>query len=323
MEAAEPGRQPAADDLGDEGHHHKAEAEQQDGRRQAADVGLQADTGEEDRGKQGVVADVHPALHVGGVVHGAEHDARDVRARDIGNAEIPLGNVGHGKAERHADDGDALGVGVAAVQPEHGLVGGEADDHGHHEEEDGVQQHLAQPRAGAGACPQHTGEDHDADDIVDDRRADDGGAEEAFQVPQLLQRGHRDGHAGGRHDGADEEGLIELRAAHGPKAVERAVQQRAARQRHRHADAGDEGGDGACLEQLLQVGAKAGGEHQQHHADLGKDLNGIAGVHQPQKTGADEQARDDLAHHLRRAQLAGYQPEKLGAEHDDGKVAEN
>ena len=80
--------------------------------------------------KEGIAADVHTALDVGRIFEGAEHDARDVSARDVGDAEILLRDVGHGKAEGEADDGDALGVGVAMVQPEHGLVDDEADDDG-------------------------------------------------------------------------------------------------------------------------------------------------------------------------------------------------
>ena len=40
---------------------------------------------------------------------------------------------------------------------------------------------------------------------------DDGGAEKALQVAHLLQGCHRNGHAGGGHDGADEQGTVELR----------------------------------------------------------------------------------------------------------------
>ncbi len=85
------------------------------------------------------------------------------------------------------------------------------------EEQHGVHQHLAQTCAGAGAGAQHAGQHHDADDIINDGGTDDGGAEKALQVAQLLQGRHRDGHAGGGHDGADEEGPVELRAAHAEK----------------------------------------------------------------------------------------------------------
>ena len=115
------------------------------------------------------------------------------------------------------------------VQPEHGLVDDEADDDGGREEEDGVHQHLHEAGVRAAAGTQHAGEHHDADDVINDGGADDGGTEEALELAQLLQGGHGDGDAGGRHDGADEEGTVELGATHRRKAVEEAVEQGAAR----------------------------------------------------------------------------------------------
>ena len=49
VEAADLCSQTAADDLGDQRHNHKADAEQQDFRGQAADISLEADGGKEDR----------------------------------------------------------------------------------------------------------------------------------------------------------------------------------------------------------------------------------------------------------------------------------
>ena len=61
---------------------------------------------------------------------------------------------------------------------------------------------------------------HDADDIIDNGGTDDGGAKEALQVAQLLQGSHGDGHAGGSHNGTDEESAVELLAAQRREAVE-------------------------------------------------------------------------------------------------------
>ena len=214
-------------------------------------------------------------------------------------------------------------MGVALVQPLHGVMGNDAHADGGGEEQHGVHQHLTQPCAGAGAGSQHTGQHHDADDIIDDSGTDNGGAKKALQVAHLLQGGHGDGHAGGGHNGTDEESTVELLAAQRREAVEQTIKERAPCQRHRHAHTGDQGGDGACLDQLLQIGAKARGEHQQHHADLCKDRDGIADMHKVQQAGPNDQARNDLAHHLRCLALAGHQPEELGTEDDDGKVPKN
>ena len=174
-EAADLGRKAAADDLGDKCYNDEADTEQEDFRRQAADVGLQADGCKEDGRKNDIIADIHAALHIGGIVHGAQNDTGDIGTGDICNAEVFLGDVGHGKAERHAHDGDALGVGIALIQPCHSKVSHNAHAHGSGKEQHRINEHLAQTRAGAGACAQHTGEDYDADDIINDGGTDDGG----------------------------------------------------------------------------------------------------------------------------------------------------
>ena len=46
---------------------------------------------------------------------------------------------------------------------------------------------LPRPVPVPGACAQYAGEDYDADDIINDGGTDDGGAEKALQVAQLLQ----------------------------------------------------------------------------------------------------------------------------------------
>ena len=220
VEAADLCSQTAADDLGDQSHDDEADAEQQDLRGQAADIGLEADGRKEHRREQHIVADIHAALHIGCIVHGAQHDAGNVGAGNIGNAEVFLSDVGHGKAEGHADDGDALGVRVALVQPLHAVVHRKAHAHSGGKEQQGVEQHLAQTRTGAAAGTQHTGKHHDTHHIVNNGCTDDGSAQKALQVAQLLQGGHRDGHAGGGHNGANEQSPVKLRAAHCCKAVE-------------------------------------------------------------------------------------------------------
>ena len=113
---------------------------------------------------------------------------------------------------------------VALVQPLHAVVHRKAHAHSGGKEQQRVDQHLAQTRTGAGTCAQHAGEHHDADDIINDSSTDDGSTQETLQVAQLLQRSHRDGHAGGSHDGTDEQCPIELRAAHGGESVEHTIQ---------------------------------------------------------------------------------------------------
>ena len=212
---------------------------------------------------------------------------------------------------------------ITLVQPHHSKVSHNTHAHSSGKEQRRIEEHLAQTRAGAGACAQHAGEDYDADDIINDGSTDDGSAEKALQVAQFLQGRHRNGHAGGGHDGADEQCTVELRAAHGREAVERTVQQGAAHQRNGNAHAGDQGGDGAGFDEFLQIGAKARGEHQHDHADLRKGGDGVTGLHEVQDARTDEQAGNDLAHHLRCLALAGHETKELCAEDDNCQVTEN
>ena len=311
VEAADLGSTAAADNLCQQGNDDEANAEQQDLRGQAADVGFQADAGEEHRGEDNIVADVDAALNVGGIVHGAQHNAGNVGTGDVGNTKELLGNIGHGKAESDTDNGDALGVGVAFVQPFHGIVNDHTDTDRNQEEQHRVDEHSAQACTGTGAGANDAGQHDDTDDVIDNGSTDDRGTKEAFQLPQLLQGGHRDGNAGGGHDRADEECAVELWAADLPQAKEGTIQQRAAYQRYKHADASDQRSDGACTQQLFQVGAKAGGEHQQHNANLGKDRDRVADLHEVQQAGTDEQTGENLTDDLGRLTFTGDQTAKF------------
>ena len=114
-------------------------------------------------------------------------------------------------------------MGVALIQPLHGVVHHKANAQCGGKEQHRIEQHLAQTRAGAAAGAQHTGKHHDANDIINDSGTDDRRAQKTLQVSKLLQGGHCDGHAGGGHDGANEQCPVELRAANCGKAVERTI----------------------------------------------------------------------------------------------------
>ena len=114
-------------------------------------------------------------------------------------------------------------MGIALIQPLHGVVHYKTHAQCCGKEQQGVEQHLAQTRTGTAAGTQHAGEHHDADDIINDSGTDDGGAQKTLQVPKLLQGSHRDGHTGSGHNGADEQRPVELRAANCGKTVERTI----------------------------------------------------------------------------------------------------
>ena len=105
-------------------------------------------------------------------------------------------------------------------------------------------------------------------------------------------------------------------------------------QHHRHDNAAqsDNGGGKAALFQLLDVGAQAAGEQDHDDAHLGKGVQrlhlGGGGVDDAPEFpaeltdngGADEQARDDHAHHLGHAQPLGEHAEALSEQQDHRQV---
>ena len=110
----------------------------------------------------------------------------------------PLGNIGHGKAESDTDNGDALGVGVAFVQPFHGMVNDHTDTDRNQEEQHRVDEHSAQACTGTGAGADDAGQHRGADG--DDGAVDHGPQHTAFGDGQgevapfdVLRAGHQRG----------------------------------------------------------------------------------------------------------------------------------
>ena len=89
-EAAEFCAQPAADELAEERRRHIHEPEREEGGRDTAEIFdvRNADVGKEDGGEEEVSHRVHLGFDIGRLRKGAaQQDARDVRTRDVGNAE--------------------------------------------------------------------------------------------------------------------------------------------------------------------------------------------------------------------------------------------
>ena len=116
-------------------------------------------------------------------MQGAKNDTGNIRAGNIGDAEVLFSDIGHCKAERNADNGNALGMGVAGIKPLHNRMEYKANADSNEEEERRLDQHTADAGPLTGAGTQHTGQHDDADDIINNCGADNGRAKEAFQVP--------------------------------------------------------------------------------------------------------------------------------------------
>ena len=86
--------------------------------------------------------------------------------------------------------------------------------------------------------------------------------------------------------------------------------------RHQYAGTGDRQRLGACPQQVAQIRSQSCREHQQHHADLGADVDEAVELNPAEHAGTDEQSGDDLADDLRRSELTGDQSENFGKKND-------
>ena len=321
-EAADFCHQAAADDLGDQSHHHEPYGKQQNPYAHMVDAGLQADAGEEHRAEDDVRADFHFPVDIGRVPDGAQNDAGHIGSRDVGNPEIALSRIGEEKAQRKPQDGNPLGMGITVVQLLEYFEYNDAHHQCHDEEQHRGDDHAA--RIGFRVLEADDKSQHnDADDIIDDGGAEDRGANLPLQLPHLLQGLHRNADAGSRHDDAGEHCFIESIRSPGGHAVKAHIEQGAAQQRDEHAGTGDQKRHGPCLHQILQVRLQPRGEHQQHHADFRHHVQEIRLLHQAQHAWAYQKPGDDFAHYLRRFAFPGQYPEKLRCYDDDCQILKN
>ena len=195
----------------------------------------------------------------------------------------------------------------------------EPDDDGKQQEQHSAQQHRERPYRGI-LKPNDNGEHNDADDVIDDGGADDGGAHPAAQMTHFPEGLHRNGNRGSGHDGADVNRMKEAFIARG-NAIIKAEQHRTQYQRNKNADAGNEQRSTAGFFQLLHIGFQAGAEHKQNDANFRHAGDEIRLPHPAQHTGPDDQTGQNFANDLRGVQITGQQAKGFGGENDDGKIA--
>ena len=110
---------------------------------------------------------------------------------------------------------------------------------------------------------------------------------------------------------------------HGGIALSRGEQEaqgRAHSERHQHADEGHQKSGLPGVFQLPHVGGHAGAEHHDDDADLRDGVQKIAGLHNAQHPGPEDQAGQQRAHNLGQLQLLGDQAEHLGAQQNQRDV---
>ena len=146
------------------------------------------------------------------------------------------------------------------------------------------------------ASPQCDGRDDaesdEAEDVVEDGRAEDDGDRASAMEAEVAEHAHGDAD-GGRHErDGDEEALAQ-------RVLEDEAAGQAADERQHGAEDRDLDGRGSGLGELLHVGVEAGGEEQEDHAQLAQRLQELGAVDEVQREGAEERAREQLADHGR------------------------
>ena len=248
-----------------------------------------------------------------------QDDTCHIGAGDVGDAKDLFRHIAQSEAERQRQNRDASGVRPALVDDLERLVDHKAQHDRQRKERQRAQRHKARVAVRILEAD-HKGQHHDTDHVVDDRRAENGGAQLGFQLAQLLERFNGDRHAGGGHDHADKHCREKLRCADRRKAVKAHIQQRTADQRNQHAGAGDQQRLDARVQELFEVGAESCREHQQHHAQSGADVQKLIELDDAEHAGTHHESGDDLADDLRRLELARDQSEHLGEHHDDRQI---
>ena len=306
----------AADDLGqdrDNGQHDR-EAEHLDG--QTLQIGLDADGREEQRREQHIAEHVGLACDiVAHISQRAEDDAGEICAGDVGDAEEALCNVAHQQGERNRINRDAAVLVPFLLHLEERLVHDQADDRNEYEERynAGQNEQRAYRRIGQRA---QNGQDDDAQNIVDNGRAQYRCADPAFQLAHLAQRLDRDRNRGCGQNDTDERRLDHVHLI-ARVVVERKIASHAAEKRYDDADhCNDERGE-AGLFQLLQIGIHARIEHQNDNAELSCLDQEVSLAHPVEHTRADQNTGDQCADDLRHVNSFARQTENFRRQQDD------
>ena len=121
----------------------------------------------------------------------------------------------------------------------------------------------------------HDREYQDADDVVEDRRAQDGDAFRRTQPPQVAHHPHGDSYGGGRHYRAYEQ---RLHVAEALRVAEHYGQHVSEDEGQYHAANCDEGCRPRVAQELAQVGLQPCEEEQDYGAHLGDGPEGLGNV---------------------------------------------
>jgi hypothetical protein len=159
------------------------------------------------------------------------------------------------------------------------------------------------------------GEDHEAEDVVDDGGSENDLAFACLEDRQLREHSRGDPDRGRGQRGSDEDRRQRRKA-------EATRDDPAAGERQSHARERDAQSRRADAQEFVQVGLQANFEEEQDHADLGHEKHALRKRNQPEDGGSQQDSDEELAQHRRLAHALGELPEELRPDERRGKSQE-
>ena len=199
-------------------------------------------------------------------------------------------------------------LGKIGEKPHHDQTG----DQDKHEERTDLHQNQNR-RTLSGTETGEEGENHDTDDIVDQRRTQQRGAGSAFQFSHFVQGLHGDAHrCGGKH-GANEGGLQQI--VNGKLLFkEEEIDGAAEDHGNQHAHHSDGTGLQTRVLHLLQIRVDACKEHNENNADLSGLDEKIRAFQHAESAGAENDACQQSAHYLGHMDFLRDQTQQFGGQ---------
>ena len=201
-------RQRTAAQLADKRRDDVAYAEQNERGGEAREIEIHADCGEENRGEEHIPQHIGLIFHVRRLLQRtAQHDPRDVGARDIRDAENLFGYIGIHEAGADGENGNAAVMGIFALDLIEQFSQKDTRPDGEEEERENFKAYqpprrIFPPRghkgdergfpSRRGRKAREHGQNDDPDYVVDHGGGDDGSTYFCVQFSQLFQGGDGD-----------------------------------------------------------------------------------------------------------------------------------
>ncbi len=322
----------ATDNFAQKSCGDKCKAEADDCGRNRAEIRIYAYACKENGCENHIVADLDFSVDVARFGEGGKHNACNVRARDVRNAEPFFRGVRKEEAHRKAYNRDTsmvFGVAFEVVfekqvrNDTNADCGGEEAYHFSDCDSDSVE-------SVALVEGYEKGKKNDAYNIVEDCGGDDRSADFGVEFAEFFECGDGYADAGCRQNRAVKEVGYDLVLSHIlESAVKRSRNQKPESEREQNAQNRNQNGRKAAGFELFEVGFESCRKHNEDNADFceeGQTFEGVIGEYGlvwDVLDKAEKYACNQHAHHLRKPYFLAQKREKFGAKKYERKRKQN